>query len=199
MAEIMRVRSTLTYGSGGPGLNTIYWTPAGAVATAPDAADAVARVRAFWLAIAGIFASSMSIQVQSDVTRLDPADGALQGQLSPTAPAVVVGTLGSAIGPIASMWLVRLRTNQIVNNRALRGRWFLGPISTGAITTAGTTSSALRTTVDNAATAMLSGGATSSTPVVWHRPQGAGTGLASTVIGCSSWDQVAVLRSRRDA
>lgn len=195
----MRVRSTLTYGSGGPGLNTIYWSPAGAVAVSADAADAVARVRAFWLAIAGVFASTMTIQVQSDVTRINPADGTLQGTLSPTAPASVVGTLGTAIGPIAAMALMRLRTNQIINNRQLRGRWYLGPISTGTVTASGVIGSSLITTMNNAATAMLTGGATSSAPVVWHRPPSAGLGIAAPVNGCSAWDQVAVLRSRRDA
>lgn len=199
MAQIMRVRTTLNYGSGGPGLHTVYWAGATSTASAPDASDAVARVRAMFLAMAALFPTTWSVQVQGDVEVLEETTGALQGGFSVTNPLPVVGTGGATQSATAAMALIRLRTAQVVGRRLLRGRWYLGPVASGIVASNGQIASGNRTIGDNAANGLLTGGATASTPQVWHRPVGGANGAAYDIVSCSTWNELAVLRSRRDA
>lgn len=199
MATILRVRTTLTYGSGGPGLHTSYWLPGTSGGVTADATDAVARVRAFFNSISANFATTFSSLVQTEVAQISDQSGALLGGLTAATVAAVVGTGGGAQGPIAAMSLARLRTGLVVNGRALKGRWYLGPVSTGAISTTGTFPSAAQTIVNNAGATMLGAGPTTTALAVWHRPQGGNLGSSTAVTSISAWDQMAVLRSRRDA
>jgi hypothetical protein len=199
MSEIMRIRSTLNYGSGGPGLHTMYWQPPAAFAVTADAADAVARVRAMFLAMAALFPTTWSVQVQGDVARIEDTTGGLTGGLAVAPPAAVVGTGGATQSATAAMLLVRLRTNTVILGRLLRGRWYLGPVASAIVASNGQIASANRTIADNAATGTLTGGATASVPVVWHRPTGGAGGDSIAVASFSTWNELAVLRSRRDA
>lgn len=199
MAIIMRVRTTLTYGSGGPGLHTVYWAPGTLGGVTADATDAVARVRAFFAGIQTIFANTFTANVQTDVALINDGSGILTGSLSAAAVGTVVGTAAGGVGPLANMALARLRTGSVINGRLLKGRWYLGPISVSAQGTGGLLSAAGIAAVNTAGNGMLSGGATTSAPVVWHRPGGVTVGASSTVSSVSCWDQIAVMRSRRDA
>jgi hypothetical protein len=198
MTVNMRVRTTLTYGSGGPGLHTVYWRPGTAGGVTADASDAIARVRAFWQGIRLAFATTMTMDVQTDVALIEDTSGDLVGNLSGVAAAQVIGAAAGGVGPLASMALARLRTGLVVNRRALKGRWFLGPISVSAQGTGGALSSGQVTAIDAAGLAMLSGGATASFPVVWHRP-GDNPGVSSAITAVSTWSNLSVLRSRRDS
>ena len=198
MTVNMRVRTTLTYGSGGPGLHTVYWRPGTTGGVTADASDAIARVRAFWNGIRSAFPSTFQMDVQTDVALIEDSTGLLVGNLSGTPAASVVGSAAGGVGPLASMALARLRTGLVVNNRALKGRWFLGPISVSAQGTGGALSASQVLSIDATGAAMLTGGATASFPVVWHRP-GSGTGASSAITAVSTWTNLAVLRSRRDS
>jgi hypothetical protein len=149
--------------------------------------------------MAPAFVNTYTFNVQSDVALINDADGALVGGLTPAAPATVVGTGGSAGMPIAAMALVRLRTGIIVHGRALKGRWFLGPVASGIVNTAGQISAAQQATFNTPANALLTGGATSSQPKVWHRANDDGPGSSEFIVSCSAWNELAVMRSRRDA
>jgi len=199
MATILRVRTTLTYGSGGPGLNTVYWLPGTTGGITADATDSVARVRAFFAAIQGAFANTFTANVQTDVAQINDTTGALVGSLSAAAVGTVVGTAAGGVGPLANMALARLRTGVVAQGRLIKGRWYLGPISVTAQGTGGLLSSTQITAITNAGNAMLSGGATTSVPVVWHRPKVGFGGVSAQISSVSCWDQIAVMRSRRDA
>jgi hypothetical protein len=199
VTSIMRVRTTLTYGSGGPGLHTAYWIPGTPPGVTADANDAVGRVRGFWLGCAGQFPTTFSAQVQSGVDLLDDLTGSLQGQLSATAVAAVAGTSGTASAARSSMILAQLRTNTVFGGRLLKGRWYLGPPKPSAIGTTGGTDPAVITAVNAAGAAMIAPGATASALAVWHRPVSGGGGAAVPVSSLSTWNEIAVLRSRRDA
>lgn len=199
MAVILRVRTTMTYGSGGPGLSTSYWLPGTTGGVTADASDCVARVRAFWDAIKVNFASSMSLQVQSDVAAIEATTGVLTGLFSATPAAAVVGTGGGNNEVTAAMALIRSRTNSVINGRLLRGRWYLGPVATGCSNLIGSLATATITSFNTGAAGLLAAGATGSVPAVWHRPTTLAAGTHGVVTSFSTWDQYAVLRSRRDA
>lgn len=199
MTVLMRVQTVLTYGTGGPGLNTVYWAPGTPGGVTADATDAVARVRAMWLAMAGQFPTTFAFGTSNDVSLIDDSDGALVGSLGAASVASVVGTGGASSGPLASMFLVRLRTGLIRDGRLVRGRWYLGPVSAAAIHPSGSLVAAAQTALNSASTALLTGGATGSVPSVWHRPNSHGAGASSPVLTTSTWSQFATMRSRRDA
>lgn len=197
MSTILRVRATLVYGTGGPGVHTSYWIPGTTGGVTADASDAVARVRAFFAAVAAQYPNSTTVTVQTDVAQINDNTGALIGGLTAATVGTVVGTGGSVVGPLAGMALLRLRTGLVVNGRRLAGRWYCGPLGTGAQSAAGGIATGTITAFNSAGATMLAAGATSTVLAVWNRP-GATVGLSTAVTGVSTWDQMAVLRSRRD-
>lgn len=199
MAVMLRVRSTLTYGSGGPGLNTIYWLPGTPGGSTADATDAVARVRACWQSAIAQFAASMSIQVQSQVDAIDDVLGTLVGSFSGTAVAAVVGTGGANNELPAAQVLVRSRTALIRNGRLVKGRSYVGPVAATVASSLGMVSAGSITAFNTAFNGLLAAGVTASVPGVWHRPSPAGAGGFAAATSYSTWEQFAVLRSRRDA
>jgi hypothetical protein len=199
VTSIMRVRTVLTYGSGGPGLHTAYWIPGTPPGVTADANDAVGRVRGFWLGIAAQFPTTFSSQVQSDVALIDDLTGSLQGQLSATPVAVVTGTSGAASAARAVMILAQLRTSTVRGGRLLRGRWYLGPPKAAAVQANGGIDPATITAVNGAGASMIAPGATASALAVWARPVAGGGGQAVAVQSIGTWAEAAVLRSRRDA
>lgn len=196
--QILRVRTVLTYGSGGPGLHTAYWQPGTTGGVTADATDCVARVRGFWVGIAAQFPSTFTAQVQSDVAKINDVDGALVGGLAATPVAVVTGSSGAVSGPRAAMILAQLRTGSVLGGRFVRGRWYLGPTKPGVVGATGGVDPATVTAVNAAGTAMLAPGTTASALCVWHRPQPTGAGASYLVDAITTWGEVAVLRSRRD-
>lgn len=195
--SIMRIRAVISGTQGLPGLSTWYYNGTTATPDAADAADAVARVRAFFDGIKGLLPTANVITVSGGVDLLDPANGDLTGSLSVTAPATVTGTGGGQLPP-ANAILLTGQTGVIIAGRRLRGRSFISPCASGAMT-AGLVSSAAASTVVTSATVSLTG-VTSSAPVVWHRPKAPGPtgGSVSPVTTYSVGSTFAVLRSRRD-
>lgn len=198
MAAILRVRTTLNYIQGGPGLHTAYFSPATVGGVTADATACVAGVRAFWDAIKGLFVNSFTAQVQSDVAQVENTTGVLLGQLSATPVAIVTGTVAGSYSPIASMMLLRLRSNAVINGRLLRGRWYLGPVSNTVVDSSGRLGPAQQTTLTNAGNVVAAGFA-GCIPIIWHRPSPTGVGQSGTAQSFSAAADMAVLRSRRDA
>lgn len=195
--SFMRVRTVITGAQGLPGLSTFYFNGTTASPSGADAADVVARVRAFWEAIKAYYPAGTSTQVSGAVDLLDPADGALTGSLAVTAPAVSNGS-GSTPLPPATAMLLRHETGVIVAGRRLRGRSFISPLATAA-SLSGVVAPTVVSATNIAAAAMLTG-ATSSVPVVWHRPVAPGPsgGSVTATVSFATQTQFAVLRSRRD-
>lgn len=196
---ILRVRTTLTYGSGGPGLNTMYFAPGTAGGSAADATDVVARVRTFWSSIAPQFNGNYSFQVQNDVTAIEAVTGALTGQFTTAPVTAVVGSAAGGACPAVTALLLRMRTGTIINGRQLRGRQYLGPSALTTIALGGIVAASTVAAVNSGAAAMLVTSPTTSFPAVWHRPVNGANGGHSLVSSYSCWDQFAELRSRRNA
>ena len=198
MAVLLRVRATLTYGTGGPGLFTAYFTPGTVGGSVADATDCVARVRAMFLAVNAHYAGTFSSQVQSDVIAFEATTGALTGQFGATPVASVAGAAaGSALPPLV-MILVRSRTGTIINGRQLRGRHYMGPPANTALISPGVPTASALNAHNLAFNGMLVTTPTTSFPAVWHRPVNGAGGAHSLISSYSTWDQFAELRSRRD-
>lgn len=195
--SIMRIRTVLSGAQGLPGLSTLYFNGTTATPNGPDAADVVARVRAFWFAIIGSLPTGNTAQVSGQVDLLDPSNGALVGSLVVTAPAIVTGTGGGTLPP-ANAILLTGQTGTILNGRRFRGRTFISPVASGT-GSAGNVAAGTITAMTTAANNMLIG-TTSSVPVVWHRPKLPGPlgGSVTPTITFTVGSVFAVLRSRRD-
>jgi hypothetical protein len=195
--SIMRVQFQITGLGGLPGVHTTYWNGASSNPIAADALDVAARVRAFWDSFKANMANGVVIGCNQPVTILNSATGDLVSLLSAGAPANVTGT-GTGELPKATQLLLRYNTQLVVNGRLLKGRSFIGPLSTTA-NSLGSVVAGTNTALLTAA-ALLVTGATASQQVVWHRPTDAAPtgGVVSVVTSYATNPEFSVLRSRRD-
>jgi hypothetical protein len=107
--------------------------------TPPDAQMAVDRVYAFFNAVKAYFPQQVSLQVRGEVEAIDEATGNLQDVIVATAPAAIVGTAGTTVPYAAALGsVVSWRTGVVRNNRRIRGRTFLVPLSSLAFDNTGT-------------------------------------------------------------
>jgi hypothetical protein len=170
MATILRVRFTYNLGPVGSSIALFqtYWRPGTSPGSTADATDCLARVRA---ALNGCVALVVGVyRPQTAVDALDDATGAITGTFTGAAPANVTGSDSGDPMPAQTAWVIRARTNLIVGPRLLKGRMFLGGTTEGHNAPAGTPVSGDVATIDAAMNGMLTGGATASFPVIWHRP-----------------------------
>lgn len=182
---------------GGPGLNTFYFNENTDPVDGTMAADVAARVRAFFGEILGSFPSSWSGNVDSAVDRIRATDGELLGQFAVTPGSAQVGASASSnFMSSATCLIARLATDTFIGGRNVRGRHFIGPISTSAASTDGTPVGApdWQTIFETE----LLVGVTDAIPVVWHRPVGGAGGVDCPIVGISQPDRFGMLRSRRD-
>lgn len=196
---MLRVRTVLSGWQGAPGLGTNYFLPGTTGGVPADAVDACGRVRAYWVAMAAMFPTSMGFQVSGAVDLIEDTNGFLVGGLAGGSPAGSSGSAAVAYAPLSSMVLLRMQTAAIRRNRRVAGRVFLGPVVQSMGTAAGVPTAAAGTAA-LAGAAALGSGATATHPVVWHRPDGSlpGTGEAISITGYQVGPEFAVLRSRRD-
>jgi hypothetical protein len=175
---------------------TTYWRGTSSIPSNADCADVCGRVRAFWNSFAAQMASGVLIVPPQAVDTLNEATGELDGSKEPGSLASVSAS-GTSSMASASMVLLRLTTQTIINGRRLQGRSFLGPVGTNT-NTAGNVSSTCNAAVLTAA-ALLNTGATASKLVVWHRPTEPTPtdGQVGDVTGFGTSPEYAVLRSRR--
>ena len=172
MATIMRARFTFTTGVPGTGLGLFqtFWRPGTSPGSAADATDILARVRACLAALLTQRNSGCTYNAVTAVDALDDATGAITGSFTGALPAATTGTGGLNPMPPQTAYLVKARTNLIVGPRLLKGRSFLGVPDESNNNLNAVPAPADVTAVSNAFNAMLTGGATASFPVVWHRP-----------------------------
>lgn len=195
--SIMRVRAKISGLEGLPGLHTTYWNGTTATPDAADADDCVDRVRAFWDSFKGNLASGVIIEVQTPVDILTVATGELVG--AETASTTSVTSTGTGALPSQVQMLLQLLTSDIVAGRKLQGRSFIGPLEAAA-NSGGLVASGYNTSLTTAADFLVSGGATASALVVWHRPSLAlpNGGSVGVVTGFGTKTGFSSLRSRRD-
>lgn len=182
-----RVRCTFTGVTGLPGVATFH-VGSGVTDMTP--------IRTFWNAIAGVFPNALIIGTPNSGDTINEATGQITGAWTGPVQTSVIGTGGvgsfsPTIGP-----MVRWITPQVVDGRRPIGKTFLVPSSTSIIATSGTFTSAIVTTIANAAVALVV--ALAGELKTWHRPNTKGPGVACTITGASVTGKHMVLRSRRD-
>lgn len=211
MATMIRIKARWSGFTGGPGYSVFYFRDFSATEpVAADATAAMARVRTFFDDIKINLPSTVNIQVESDVEVIEETTGALTDVLAGTPVAVVAGLASpTAVYAAAVGAVVTWRTGGIRNNRRIRGRTFLVPLSSTAFASDGTLSAVAVTDLSDAATLLRSAAGTPDLGV-WARPtaikDAAGNptgaynadGIWYVVASHSIPDMGAVLRSRRN-
>lgn len=172
MATIMRAR--FTYQATGVfsdvGLLQTFWRPGTSPGSTADATDILARVRAMLLAAVTCISNGVTYTAINAVDALDDATGAITGSFTGSTPANVVGTSSGDAMPAQTAYIVKATTNLIVGPRLLKGRTFLGLPTEANNQSSGVPVAANITTLNAAFAGLLTGGATASFPVIWHRP-----------------------------
>lgn len=198
MAQMHRVRTGMTGKPGSPGVATMYFY---------NLNTALASVRAFWVAVAPIMPTGLSLQVESVGDIIDDATGDLVGAFSKPAVAPVVATgAGVYAAPVGAV--INWHTETIADSHRVRGKTFIVPLHGEAFDIDG---SLAATTVGYlAAAAQALQFEQSLDFVVWHRPYAgraatptlpaklAHLGSSALVTSSSVPDKAVVLRSRRD-
>lgn len=193
---MLRVRSVSTGVAGSP-----YYTNTYFLGGVGDALAARTRMLNFWTALVPVMRTGLSTTVEQEVWEIDPGTGDTTAIVSGGTGAPAVGTSAGAPLPPATQGLIRLNTGLVRRNRRVAGRIFV-PGLTVSSQTDGRPSSALLTTLTNAANGLV-GGATAAPIVVWSRPNDVIgpvflPGAQALVSGIGVWNEFAVLRSRRD-
>lgn len=197
MATFFRVRQTLTLpGVSTPPLITTYWDSTGA-AGAALVTEAMARVRAFFLATASDVPVNAALVYNAVADEIEETTGQIVGQQAGTAPAASVYTGGGDLLPLQTQALVRFMTSTFIAGRKLQGRMFVPFAPESDNDSGGRLQATYVTRLQNAANAL---GTTIVTPMnqrVWSRPQPGRAGLSAPVIARTVSPDWSVLRSRR--
>lgn len=150
---------------GAPGVTTFY---SNGTMTQPE----VDAVRAFFLAIASLLPTGLTVQVPSSGDIIDETTGEITGTWSVgTTPAVVTGTNAGVYAGNAGA-VIHWLTGGVVAGRRVRGRSFIVPIGSGAYDNQGSLAAGTITTLQGAANGLVTAFVGM---VVWARPLKAGT------------------------
>jgi hypothetical protein len=193
---VQRARAAITYGSGSPGVVTIYGTHSPAEDDTSGQA-LLDRLEAALTAVAPIINSSTAFVSDGTVDDISAASGNLTGTRSLSGFSVS-GSSGTSYAPKAVALCVNWLTSTYIAGRRLRGRTFVSPLSQFAQDNDGSPTSTALGYADDFGDAWLTGGPGGITTVVWHRPTGGSGGSTAQITAHSVADKFAVLRSRRD-
>ena len=195
MANLVRIQSTISGWSGGPGLTTFYFDPGASTIDAAMITQVTGRVRAYFDAWKAFAPSANSMQVSSVGDIMDVGSGALVGQVSAgSAPSVVVGTL-TPPGPAFVCAVGRLTTNSFFNGKRLRGRTYAGPLAAN-FTDSVAPEGGLMAAIQNGLVAVNTS-AGGPGLVVWRRPVNGAGGAIAAVVNTSCSPVFGILKSRR--
>lgn len=188
MANIQRIRVTLTGAQGLPGVSTFY---------ALSGPNAVTDLQTFYTALVTFFPANVDILVEGSGETIDESTGDAVGSWSTAQPAGINATgAGGYAAPVGL--LVSWITGIFVGGRRVRGHTFLVPMVNSKFDPDGQSTSAAASTIETAANALIA--AHAGNMLVYHREtaEGAadGTGVAMTSALVSR--KATVLRSRRD-
>jgi len=193
--SLYRVRSVIQGAQGLPGLNTHYFAATG-TGSSTEATTCAGRVRAAWAAVVNMLPTAITIQVQSQVDLIDPTNGHLAGSFSITAPALVGGAAGTAIGAPQVAAGIVWDTTAIVGNRRLRGRTFISPLY-GGVVGGPAPASPVPGYCAAYSTALLTSSPPATAPAsVWMRPRPALAGTSFPILVGTPATKWFTLRSR---
>jgi hypothetical protein len=189
MARIERVNCAWQAWPGAPGVSTFYMNTA-----APPQAT-IDAIRAFFNALVTLLPLGLTITVPNSGDGIDDTNGSIVGSWSAaTPPAVVSGTSAAAYAGNAGS-VVHWLTTTVVNNRRVRGRTFLVPLTSAAFQNDGSIATAALTTIQTAAAGLITTAADDL--MVWHRPTAFAQGSSAVINGTRVPDLAVSLRSRR--
>jgi len=202
MGLMYRVRYASSGWTGGPGLNTFYFS---VPTTGPDGGEAsacAAGVRDFFGALlTNTFPVGWVGNVLPSVDVIFDEDGELTDSFGITPGTDQAGSATTEFGATPLMMQLRLLTDDVVTGRRIQGRCFLGPVKEIADSN-GSISAVDAGNVTAAAIAELA--PIAPPQVVWRRPRkatapgGARIGSKHLVSGYSTPTRWAILKSRRD-
>ena len=200
MATILRVRSVVGLNNGAVAcLVTTYWDSTGAAIGALST-EAVARVRAAFVAAAGVIANTTTYTPNLVVDEIEETTGAIVNQITAAAPAAAAGLSAGIPLPLQTMLVAQYQTATFIRGRRLRGRSYIPGVTVGSVVAGGLPAAAATNAVAAWNTAL---GATILTPMnqrVWSRPVKLPVfraGLSAPVTLRTVNGAFAVLRSRR--
>ena len=187
MAQLFEVHTTWTGVAGAP-----YYTTLRGLVTGPVEPEEFADAwTSFLVTIQGAIIDNLTAVVEPEVTVIESTTGELVGVLSIDGDTIAPSGSTDALPPMTQA-LMQLTTPAIISGRRLRGRIFLPGMLEANNTVDGQPSAALISSFDGAGATLVD--ALASTWVVYsptHRAY-------ATVTGMNTWNQWAVLRSRRD-
>lgn len=192
---IFRIQVRWSGFTGAPGYSAFHFDAAteGAGPTAQQCADAVRTLVASWsLYLPG----GVSLQVESEVQRLEETTGELIGFEIITPGAAVSGS-GTASWAAAAGAVLIWNTQGVRNGRRIQGRTFVVPMGGAGLSSDGSLAAAAQTAFQSGAQTFAD---SITAPVVWARPSGPGAsdGQIASITSARVPDKVAILRSRRD-
>lgn len=193
MTTLYRNRAIWSGISGTPGYSTFY----------SSGAPNPAAIRTFFAAIQNLIPSPCSIQVLGAGETIDDSNDAITGTWSTAAPTAVACAGAAYAAPAGA--LIQWTTTTVRRRRILRGRTFIVPLVSTSYTTSGNITGASVTTLQNAATALVT--AFAGTLLVYGRqilnyetepPTLVAAGTSAPVTGALVQSKVVTLRTRRD-
>lgn len=183
MADMERIVVVWSGLAGLPGVSVFFGTVG---------ASANAGVKAFFTSVASVIPTGCSWDIPGSGDLIDDATGTLTGVWTNAGGGGTVAASGSTSHASGCGAYVNWNTAGIANGRRVKGRTFLCPLSANQYEANGTIAAAGITTMQTAATALVTTGDT----LIWHRP-GTGTGSSFSPSSATVPDQVTSLRTRR--
>jgi hypothetical protein len=185
MADLRKVLVTWNGATGLPGLSVFYTLAADDVTT---------NLGTFFTAIKALFPNGMSWTIPAAGDQISDNSGQLTGGWVGGTAATITATGGTSYAAGTGTF-VQWGTSIIVNNRRLKGRTFLAPLSTTQYDTDGTILTAAVTTLNTNLATLVGAGKLR----VFHRPPkhtfSGGTSAVITSGVCA--DKTTSLRTRR--
>jgi len=152
------------------------------------------EIRTFFNAMVALLPSGLTIQVPNTGDVVDEATGTITGAWTGAANTVVTGTSATVYAGSAGA-CVNWRTSALIAGRRPIGRTFLVPLASAAFQNDGSIATASLSTIQTAATALITNLA--GELKVWSRPRPAIAGANVTVTSSNVPDLAVVLRTRR--
>jgi len=199
MTDMAKVTVNWTGFVGGPGYTNIYFRPTtGSVVTQGVADASAAKVHAFLTAWLPAIHTSVTVTVNPSVEAISDFTGNLVDFFT-SAPGA--GRIGTGTGTFSASQgaCVNWYTAGIRNNRRVRGRSFMVPLTSNGFDNTGTLDDAKLATWRTAAATMIST-SDAAKLAVWARPTApaATDGESFNVVTSTVNDKGAILTSRRD-
>ena len=202
MAEVRRIRATWTGIAGTPYLSTWHFEN-----VVGKASEIVTATRKFLTTVAAQATNAISVTLEADQAIFDAATGDLIGMESTSPGAAINGGLAGDMLPPANQGVLRLATGGIVNNRRVRGRFYIPGMCEANST--GVPAAGLTTVFNTAGSTLIVDSVATGAWVVYSRPLKAedipaGSSLSPRagsihdVQAATGWNKWGVQRRRRD-